>query len=175
MTSLKTYQIPTPLGDLTLVLERETLVFLDFSDNLERMNRLLGRRFGSYSLEQMIHETEFSSRISEYFAGDFSALEGLSISTGGTEFQQKVWQALLEIPAGQTWSYGQLAEHLGSPRAVRAVGQTNGLNPIGLVLPCHRVIGANGTLTGYAGGLERKKWLLEHERNGVGALFSLGG
>ena len=171
----ETYQVPTPIGDLTLVLEGETLIFLDFADNLERMNRLLTRRFGPFSLELTPNETEFSSRISKYFEGDFSALEGLSISTGGTEFQRQVWRTLLEIPAGQTWSYGQLAEHLGNPRAVRAVGQTNGLNPICLILPCHRVIGANGTLTGYAGGLKRKKWLLEHERKGVGALFEFAG
>ena len=85
------------------------------------------------------------------------------MQTNGTEFQRDVWAALRTIPAGQTRTYGELAKQINRPAAVRAVGMTNGANPIGIVVPCHRVIGANGTLTGYAGGLERKRWLLEHE------------
>ena len=88
---------------------------------------------------------------------------GLPVAMVGTDFQRAVWKALREIPAGETWSYGRLAEHIGKPSAVRAVGLANGSNPISVVVPCHRVIGANGSLTGYAGGVERKKWLLEHE------------
>jgi methylated-DNA-[protein]-cysteine S-methyltransferase len=98
-----------------------------------------------------------------YFDGQIDALEDVPWATAGTDFQQKVWSALCEIPAGETWSYGQLARHIGSPRAVRAVGLANGSNPVAIVVPCHRVIGADGTLTGYGGGLERKEWLLKHE------------
>jgi methylated-DNA-[protein]-cysteine S-methyltransferase len=91
------------------------------------------------------------------------ALDGLTVTTGGTDFQRSVWKALRAIPAGETRTYGQLAAAIGSPKAVRAVGLANGRNPVALIVPCHRVIGANGTLTGYAGGLERKRWLLQHE------------
>jgi methylated-DNA-[protein]-cysteine S-methyltransferase len=105
-----------------------------------------------------------SAALAAYFAGDLRAIEGLPTVLRGTDFQRRVWSALLEIPCGETWSYGQLARHIGNPAAVRAVGLANGANPIGIVVPCHRVIGADGTLTGYGGGLERKRWLLAHER-----------
>jgi methylated-DNA-[protein]-cysteine S-methyltransferase len=87
----------------------------------------------------------------------------LTVTTGGTDFQRTVWKALRAIPAGETRTYGQLAAAIGSPRAVRAAGLANGQNPVAVIVPCHRVIGANGTLTGYAGGLARKRWLLAHE------------
>lgn len=98
-----------------------------------------------------------------YFKGTLQAFD-LPLHFGGTAFQNAVWQALCTIPRGQTWSYAKLAQAIGRPSAVRAVGAANGQNPIAIVVPCHRVIGANGTLTGYAGGLEAKRWLLEHER-----------
>jgi methylated-DNA-[protein]-cysteine S-methyltransferase len=96
-------------------------------------------------------------------AGDIASLDGIPTESDGTPFQREVWAALRQIPAGETWSYGRLAAHIGRPAAVRAVGLANGANPIGVVVPCHRVIGASGGLTGYAGGLERKRWLLAHE------------
>jgi len=98
-----------------------------------------------------------------YFAGRLEAIDAILVKTGGTAFQRAVWSALRRIPVGQTTSYGALAAAIDRPRAVRAVGLANGSNPIGVVVPCHRVIGANGSLTGYAGGLERKRWLLAHE------------
>ena len=98
-----------------------------------------------------------------YFAGELDAIENLPVETGGTAFQRQVWAALRQIPRGQTESYGELAARIGRPRAVRAVGLANGANPVGIVVPCHRVIGANGTMTGYGGGVDRKRWLLEHE------------
>jgi methylated-DNA-[protein]-cysteine S-methyltransferase len=104
--------------------------------------------------------------VEAYFGGDLTAFDAVVVKTGGTVFQQAVWAALRAIPAGETRSYGQLAAAIGSPRAVRAVGLANGSNPVGVIVPCHRVIGANGTLTGYAGGLERKRWLLAHEAGG---------
>jgi methylated-DNA-[protein]-cysteine S-methyltransferase len=105
-----------------------------------------------------------------YFAGELGAIDDLPVKTAGTPFQRAVWSALREIPLGATESYGKLAERIGRPTAVRAVGLANGSNPIGIVVPCHRVIGANGSLTGYGGGMERKRWLLEHEKAQTGTL-----
>ncbi|HFE6387232.1 TPA: methylated-DNA--[protein]-cysteine S-methyltransferase, partial [Klebsiella pneumoniae] len=104
-----------------------------------------------------------SSKLSDYFAGDLAIIETLPTATAGTPFQRQVWQALREIPCGQVMHYGQLAEALGRPGAARAVGAANGANPVSIVVPCHRVIGRNGTMTGYAGGVQRKEWLLRHE------------
>jgi methylated-DNA-[protein]-cysteine S-methyltransferase len=104
-----------------------------------------------------------SSALREYFAGRVEAIDRLRVDGQGTAFQCRVWRALREIPAGTTASYAEIAVRIGSPRAVRAVGGANHVNPIGIVVPCHRVIGKDGSLTGYAGGLERKRWLLSHE------------
>jgi methylated-DNA-[protein]-cysteine S-methyltransferase len=98
-----------------------------------------------------------------YFAGELAAIDDLPVKTAGTAFQREVWRALREIECGTTVSYAKLAERIGRPTAVRAVGLANGANPIGVVVPCHRVIGADGSLTGYGGGMERKRWLLRHE------------
>ena len=106
-----------------------------------------------------------SEALSAYFGGDLEAIDRLEVAfERGTEFQLSVWRALREVPCGQTWSYGQLARHIGRPSAVRAVGLANGANPVAVVVPCHRVIGSDGSLTGYGGGLPRKQWLLTHER-----------
>ena len=101
--------------------------------------------------------------LTAYFAGEIGALDTLSVATGGTDFQRCVWAALRTIPTGETVSYGELARRIGNPKAVRAVGMANGANPIGIVVPCHRVIGSDGGLGGYGGGVERKAWLLKHE------------
>jgi methylated-DNA-[protein]-cysteine S-methyltransferase len=126
-------------------------------------------------------------QLGEYFAGARRSFD-LPLRLAGTPFQQRVWQELTEIPFGETWSYGQLARRIGNPNASRAVGLANGRNPISILVPCHRVIGANGTLTGYGGGLERKEWLLAHEgipsslhqrqghrEHGAAAIGSIGG
>ena len=101
-------------------------------------------------------------QLGEYFAGNRCEFD-LPLGMQGTEFQLRVWRALTEIPYGETWSYGELAKHIGNPNASRAVGLANGRNPISILVPCHRVIGADGSLTGYGGGVERKPWLLAHE------------
>ena len=101
-------------------------------------------------------------QLSEYFAGRRREFD-LPLRLNGTAFQQRVWRELTEIPYGETWSYGQLAKRIDKPSASRAVGLANGCNPISILVPCHRVIGADGSLTGYGGGIERKLWLLEHE------------
>ena len=114
-----------------------------------------------------VHDEHFGDAVAQleaYFAGELLDFD-LDLDLIGTEFQRKVWAALLSIPYGETRSYGQIALQIGSPGASRAVGLANGHNPIGIIVPCHRVIGANGSLTGYGGGLDRKKQLLEMERN----------
>ncbi len=129
----------------------------------QRMMLLLRRRYGSFELVQKTDPQGFSTQLRAYLAGDYRCLDTIPVSTGGTAFQQQVWNALRTIPAGMTMSYGELATKLGKPMAYRAVGGTNALNPIAIVLPCHRVVGTDASLTGYAGGIERKRWLLQHE------------
>ena len=109
--------------------------------------------------------------LTAYFAGELDAIDTLRVETAGTAFQRTVWSALREIPCGKTISYAALAQRIGRPSAVRAVGLANGANPISIVVPCHRVIGADGSLTGYGGGIERKRWLLAHEGS-LPALFA---
>ncbi|WP_417231722.1 methylated-DNA--[protein]-cysteine S-methyltransferase [Brevundimonas sp.] len=160
-------RISTPVGELLLVTDGDGVVrALDFDDYEDRLMRLLTRHYGPVVLTPGRAPAAVRAAIDAYFAGDRSALDGIPVRTGGTEFQRQVWAALREIPAGETRSYGQLAAAIDRPKAVRAVGLANGANPVGIIVPCHRVIGANGTLTGYAGGVERKKWLLEHEARG---------
>jgi len=152
------------VGEVLLVTDAAGAVrALDFADYEERMIRLLRRHAPKAMLADGRAPEAVRTAVEAYFGGDVRALDGLTVKTGGTEFQRSVWSALRAIPAGETRSYGQLAAAIGSPRAVRAAGLANGQNPIAVIVPCHRVIGANGTLTGYAGGLERKRWLLAHE------------
>ena len=166
--SLTLDRIPTPVGEVLLVTDDAGAVrALDFADYEDRMNRLLLRHAPGASLTAGRSPEPVRTAVERYFRGDVRALEGLAVTTRGTAFQRSVWKALRDIPAGETRSYGQLAAAIGAPKAVRAAGLANGQNPVALIVPCHRVIGANGTLTGYAGGLERKRWLLSHE--GVGS------
>ncbi len=157
-------RLATPVGEVLLVTDGEGAVrALDFADYEARMTRLLARHApGAVVAEGRTPET-VRRAVHAWFGGDLTALDGLTVRTGGTDFQRTVWKALRAIPAGETRTYGQLAAAIGSPRAVRAAGLANGQNPVAVIVPCHRVIGANGTLTGYAGGLERKRWLLAHE------------
>jgi methylated-DNA-[protein]-cysteine S-methyltransferase len=155
--------VTTPIGDVVLVVDDGALVYLDFAENAARLQRLLSRRYGEFHFAYQANLQRFRTQLERYFAGELTVLNALPVSPGGTPFQQRAWLALREIPVGQTLSYGGLAEKVGVPTGARAVGRTNGLNPIGIVLPCHRVIGVNQTLTGYAGGIERKRWLLRHE------------
>jgi methylated-DNA-[protein]-cysteine S-methyltransferase len=131
------------------------------------MRRSLRRHYGEngFRLESAPNPNRLTDAINSYFAGELTAIDTLPVQTAGTPFQREVWRTLRKIPCGTTVSYGKLAEQIGRPTAVRAVGLANGSNPIGVVVPCHRVIGANGTLTGYGGGMERKRWLLQHEGN----------
>jgi methylated-DNA-[protein]-cysteine S-methyltransferase len=158
-------RVATPVGEVLLVTDAQGAVrALDFADYEARMTRLLARHAPGAMVAEGRAPEPVRSAVESYFGGDVRALDGLTVATGGTDFQRTVWKALRAIPAGETRTYGQLAAAIGSPRAVRAAGLANGQNPVAVIVPCHRVIGANGTLTGYAGGLERKRWLLEHER-----------
>ncbi|MCE8004152.1 methylated-DNA--[protein]-cysteine S-methyltransferase [Billgrantia ethanolica] len=165
--------MPSPVGELSLVGDEQgALRALEFDSNDERLHRLLARHYRDYRLSKGRAPLLVREALKAYFAGDPSHLDALPVATGGTEFQRLVWQALRGIPFGTTISYGELAARIGRPGASRAVGLANGANPISIVVPCHRVIGANGTLTGYGGGLPRKRWLVEHERGLVqGELF----
>ena len=157
-------RVATPVGEVLLVTDGQGAVrALDFADYEARMTRLLARHAPGAMVVEGRAPEPIRSAVEGYFGGDVRALDGLTVATGGTDFQRTVWKALRAIPAGETRTYGQLAAAIGSPRAVRAAGLANGQNPIAVIVPCHRVIGANGTLTGYAGGLARKRWLLAHE------------
>jgi methylated-DNA-[protein]-cysteine S-methyltransferase len=160
-------RLPTPIGDLLIVADKEGNLRATFwTDDEEVLHRVLRRHYAGMQidLDPGADPHGLTSDIAAYFAGELHAIDRLPVATAGTPFQREVWGALRQIPCGTTISYGQLAARLGRPAAVRAVGLANGANPIGVVVPCHRVIGANGSLTGYGGGIERKRWLLDHER-----------
>ncbi|AFZ24944.1 O-6-methylguanine DNA methyltransferase [Cylindrospermum stagnale PCC 7417] len=156
-------KINSEIGTILIVADGEKLCAVDFADYELRMIKLIERRYGNFSLLDVKDPQGFSSRIRAYLKGDVQSLDDIPVNTGGTAFQQQVWLTLRTIPWGKTISYSELAAKIGKPTAYRAVGLANSLNPVALVLPCHRVIGANAALTGYAGGLERKRWLLHHE------------
>ena len=164
--AFKLERVPTPTGVMLVVTDAGgRLRALDWDDHEDRMLRLLRRHYGKGGVVLSEDDAPSAARraLEAYFAGDLAALDSLETETAGTAFQRAVWAALRRIPVGRTLSYGALAAEIGKPRAVRAVGLANGSNPIGVVVPCHRVIGADGSLTGYGGGLPRKRWLLEHE------------
>lgn len=155
----------SPLGTALIVTDDNALLrALDFADYEQRLHRLLRVHYQTYELADGLAPKSITQALDGYFAGDVNALLEVPVATGGTDFQREVWQALRRIPTGKTISYGELAAYLGRPNASRAVGLANSGNPVAIVVPCHRVIGANGTLTGYGGGLHRKRWLLDHER-----------
>jgi methylated-DNA-[protein]-cysteine S-methyltransferase len=160
----------TPIGWMQIITDsEERLRAADWEDKGERMRRLLRLHYGE---TVAILDASVPSRarlgLEAYFAGDLQAIEAVRTATRGTDFQRQVWAALRAIPVGTTVSYGQLANRIGRPAAVRAVGAANGANPIPVVVPCHRVIGADASLTGFGGGLERKRWLLAHEGMNAG-------
>ena len=155
-------RIETPIGTALVVTdENGVLRAFNWTEYETAMREWVGKRYPGADLSE--GKGPLGDTFSAYFSGEVRALEVIDWKGAGTTFQKEVWTALCAIPAGETWSYAQLAHHLGRPKAVRAVGLANGSNPVALVVPCHRVIGSDGSLTGYGGGLQRKKWLLEHE------------
>jgi methylated-DNA-[protein]-cysteine S-methyltransferase len=159
-------RIKTPIGELVVVAdEAGRLRVVDWSDQEADWQWRLRRHYGAdgFTLSPASNPSGLSAAMRVYFAGDLGAIRDLPVATGGTEFQRTVWRALRRIPCGKTVSYAALAQRIGRATAVRAVGLANGANPISIVVPCHRVIGSDGSLTGYGGGIERKRWLLAHE------------
>ena len=160
-------ELNTPIGTTLLVVDLQgNLRAVDWKDHLSRMLRLLRIHYGEdgVALEACHDPAGMTHALGRYFEGNVSVMDRLPVQMRGTPFQREVWSALRTIPCGTTTSYRQLAEQIGRSAAVRAVGMANGSNPVGIVVPCHRVIGANGSMTGYGGGIHRKLWLLEHER-----------
>ena len=163
---LKVDRLTTPVGELLIVADGEgRLRTIDWTDHEARMRQLLDRYYGMgrYSMSPARDPGGLTKAMRSYFQGDIEVIDTLPVETTGTPFQRSVWQSLRKIRRGTTISYAELAARIDKPKAVRAAGLANGQNPISIVVPCHRVIGSNGTLTGYGGGLPRKKWLLEHE------------
>jgi O-6-methylguanine DNA methyltransferase len=153
----------SPIGTLLLASDGRALRALDLHGDEAGLIGALEKNYRGWKIERGEVPREIARAITAYFDGDLDAIDRVVVEAIGSEFQQRVWNELRRIPVGTTMSYGALAHKLGKPGASRAVGLANGSNPIGIVVPCHRVIGADGTLTGYGGGLDRKRWLLEHE------------
>ena len=163
-TSFRFDRLDTPIGVALLVTDDDGMLrALDWEDHEPRMRELLRLQCGAVDLKNGRAPAAMKSALSAYFKGDLDRLGEIAWRAGGTPFQRRVWNALPGIPVGTTLSYGALAARLGSPRAMRAVGHANGANPISVVVPCHRLIGADGSLVKYGGGLQRKRWLLRHE------------
>jgi methylated-DNA-[protein]-cysteine S-methyltransferase len=160
--------LDTPLGPMLALASPRGLVALEFDAEARhtRLQRRLARFLPGHVVEDRSVEPIERTRawLDRYFGGAGAELNGLPLDQYGDPFERAVWRALVEIPPGATETYGAIAATIGSPGAARAVGLANGANPIAIVVPCHRVIGANGSLTGYGGGLDRKRWLLDHER-----------
>lgn len=160
--------VETPVGLLTLIAHEDALVCVGLPphagrDTSSAYDAWLTRQLGEHTFREVADPAGATTRLQHYLAGDRDALRTQPVRELGTAFQQRVWQALRAIAPGETVTYGALAERLGDPRAVRAVAAANGANPLPLFVPCHRVIAADGTLWGYAGGLPMKQWLLQHE------------
>lgn len=164
MQGFRVEAVETPLGDMLLVTDGDgRLCAADFGDCEARMRKLLARRFGDIDLLPGEASDGLKASLADYFAGDLTAVDAIPVRLGGTAFQDKVWSALRLVEAGRPTAYSILAARIGRPQSPRAVGHANSANPISIIIPCHRLVGANGALTGYAGGIERKRWLLEHE------------
>ncbi len=168
MTLIDIETIATPAnfpgGDFTIAMRGGAVCAAEFGNDRGRMESLLAKRFGGLRLVTDKPGSAAASAVRRYFDGDLRALESVTVDLAGTEFQMRVWRALRAIPLGETRSYGEIAASIDAPKAFRAVGMANNRNPVAVIVPCHRVIGADGSLTGYAGGLQLKEWLLAHER-----------
>lgn len=156
--------IDTPIGPLTVVGAGADVCLLHFGAVDDGVRSWLARWYPGAPIEAHADPAGAVGKLQAYFAGDLQAIDTIAVSMHGTPFQQRVWDFLRRIRSGRTASYADVARSIGSPTAVRAVGAANGANPVAVVVPCHRVIGTNGSLTGYGGGLDRKRWLLAHEQ-----------
>jgi methylated-DNA-[protein]-cysteine S-methyltransferase len=162
--------VDSPVGVLTIAERAGRLCLLHFGPVCPELDRTFERWYpGEPKTRQALPRV--ADVLTQYFHGEIGVLDTIAVELNGTPFQKKVWEALRRIPGGTTISYAELAKRIGEPSAVRAVGTANGANPVAVIVPCHRVIGSNGRLTGYGGGLDRKQWLLEHEGVMSRALF----
>ena len=159
---MATARFASPVGDLAAFTHEGKLCALSFLHGRYDPVVVLRARLGPLETREG-DPLGVEASFREYFRGRLDALDRIPVDTGGTPFQRRVWEALRTIPVGTTVSYLEMARRVGAPDAVRAVGAANGANPVAIVLPCHRVIGSNGRLVGYGGGLDRKRWLLAHE------------
>jgi len=160
---IETADFESPIGAVALWVHAGRLCALGFREHWPLLAKRVRRRFPHAELQRRRDPAGFVAQLRSYFAGDLAAIEAVPVDLDGTTFQLEVWSELRKIPAGSAISYAELARAIGAPRAVRAVGRANGTNPAAIVVPCHRVIGSDGSLTGYGGGIERKRWLLAHE------------
>jgi len=166
--------IKTPIGDMIVIADENGALRLTWFDPEDgRWKKSFARHYPDAKLAAKRNPSDLSASIRAYYDGDVHILDKLPVALNGTSFQNKVWKALRTIPCGMTLSYAALAKRIREPKAVRAVGLANGSNPVGVVVPCHRVIGSDGSLTGYGGGLPRKKWLLAHEARHTATNFRL--
>ena len=153
----------SPIGPLTVAARESLVCLVHFGRPGPYVRDALKRWYPDTVVKETRDPGGARRVLHRYFKGDLDSLDELPVELHGTEFQQRVWNALRSVRAGTTASYSDLAKRVGAPAAVRAVGAANGANPIAVVLPCHRIVGSNGSLTGYGGGLQRKRWLLDHE------------
>ncbi len=169
---LRVARLETPLGPLTLTSTPAGLAGLAFEDRVDGLWRFLEARFGAIERRAGATPDPAEAGLRAYFDGNIAALDGIRTDAGGSEFQREVWAALRRIPGGRTTSYSALARSIGQPTGFRAVATANATNPVAIVIPCHRVIHADGSISGYGGGVERKRWLLRHEADNLP--FALG-
>jgi methylated-DNA-[protein]-cysteine S-methyltransferase len=161
--------LPTPIGHMIALSSDEGLCALEFTGPKRRMTKLerrLARWFPPHEIVERASPAIDAARewLRKYFDGASADIAGVPLDMRGAAFERRVWKRLIRIPPGETTSYGAIAKQLGAPGASRAVGLANGANPVAIIVPCHRVIGSTGALTGYGGGLHRKTWLIDHER-----------
>ena len=163
MTAVLLGMMETPVGTLTVAAHGERVCLVHFGANDGQVRTTLSAWYPDAAIRDARDPAGAVAVLNRYFKGDLESLGEIEVELHGTPFQRDVWMALRTVKAGTTKSYAQLASQVGTPAAVRAVGAANGANPVAVVLPCHRIIGSNGSLTGYGGGLDRKRWLLDHE------------
>jgi methylated-DNA-[protein]-cysteine S-methyltransferase len=160
---LRVTTLASPIGELTLAAHDQKICVLHFGTDDEGVRRSLRRWYPAETIEAAPDPAGAIDRLQAYFDGELDALDSIDVELNGTTFQKQVWAALRTVRAGTTAAYAEIARAIAAPSAIRAVGAANGANPIAVIVPCHRIIGTNGSLTGYGGGLDRKRWLLEHE------------
>jgi methylated-DNA-[protein]-cysteine S-methyltransferase len=163
MNAISLTTMESPVGLLTLAARGDRVCLVHFGPVSASVHKWLGKWYPGTAVESSKDAGGVAEVLKRYFGGDLASLDEVDVELHGTPFQQRVWTALRSVGAGTTISYAELASRVDAPTAVRAVGAANGANPVAIVLPCHRIIGSNGSLTGYGGGLDRKRWLLGHE------------